>query len=566
MLRAGVVAVLAAGALFGVPSPAHAATPELSVSPGNVTINAGSDATVTVKITTKDPGDISVSLSLAGLPAGVTCTSGTTNCDDLVVTVVPDTEKTVLLKVKAAANAPAANGVSITVGAQAASGANTDNFNLTVNAQQQPENVKDVTVRIFDIGTGQPIAGAQVIIEDSAGRSWNAQATSTGQVRITSTASRPIAPGEIRAAAGQDGYQNAVKAAEGRVGQSVVIEIRLTSTATPSATPALPTELPSDTAAPTATQEQAINPNLSGNDEGGGLSWMLIVMGGLLVALGVGAIVLLLLRRRDDGEDGEIVETPTYAPRGPAPLPAGRNVYRAGGPQPAIAGRPADRTMVTRQPMDAPTMMHGRPDYGGGMPAPRPPQPGYGPPQTPGYGAPAPYPTSPSPAYGGTPGYPSAPASPPGYGPPPAAPRSAEPYRGADYGDRGYAGGYGTAEPRQYDDGYGQSTANYGAQAPGYGPTSYDQGYGEATAPYGQQAGGYAPSGYGQQGYGQQGYDQGYDAQGGYGGGGGYERVPEQRNGYDAQGYDAGGGYYEEPAGRRTNPRSERRSLDWLDD
>ena len=422
---------------------------------------------------------------------------------------------------------------------------------ITLVGPEAAQTVKDVTVKVFDSGTGQALAGALLIIEDSAGTQWNVQAGSNGQVRITSSQSKPIQPGEVSVVAGMDGYQNLVKTGQGRAGQSLVIEMRLVSATVPTPTGELTQSVPTDTADPT-TSEEAVNPNLAGNDEGGGgLSWMLIVMGGLLVALGVGAIVLLLLRRRDDGEEGEVVENPAYAPRGPAPLPAGRSVYRGGGPPPAIAGPQADRTMVTRQPMDAPTMMHRPNEYG--PPGPRPPQPyGQPVPPPPGYGQP-PYPTSPSPAYG-TPAYPSAPAS-PGYGPPAPAPRSAEPYRGGEYGDRGYAGGYGVAEPRQYDDGYGQATSNYGAPQ-GYGPPqNYDAGYGPPQQSY-------------DGGYGSAGYDQGYDPRGGGYGGGGYERVPEQRNGYEQQGYDAGAGYYDEPTTRRpaSPSRSERRSLDWLDD
>ena len=549
MLRAGVVAALAVGALLVAPSPAQAAPPDVSLSPTSATVNAGSDVTVTVNVTTKLPTDTSVEINPTGLPPGVSCSSGCGSPRN----VTPDTATPLLIRLRAQSGAPAANGVEVTVGVEAASGANTAKLTLTVNAAPPsvPQNVKDVTVKVFDSGTGQALAGALLIIEDSAGTQWNVQAGSNGQVRITSSQSKPIQPGEVSVVAGMDGYQNLVKTGQGRAGQSLVIEMRLVSATVPTPTGELTQSVPTDTADPT-TSEEAVNPNLAGNDEGGGgLSWMLIVMGGLLVALGVGAIVLLLLRRRDDGEEGEVVENPAYAPRGPAPLPAGRSVYRGGGPPPAIAGPQADRTMVTRQPMDAPTMMHRPNEYG--PPGPRPPQPyGQPVPPPPGYGQP-PYPTSPSPAYG-APAYPSAPAS-PGYGPPAPAPRSAEPYRGGEYGDRGYAGGYGVAEPRQYDDGYGQATSNYGAPQ-GYGPPqNYDAGYGPPQQSY-------------DGGYGSAGYDQGYDPRGGGYGGGGYERVPEQRNGYEQQGYDAGAGYYDEPTTRRpaSPSRSERRSLDWLDD
>jgi hypothetical protein len=545
MLRAGVVAALAVGALLVAPAPAQANNPTVTItSLSSGTLRMGETATLKYTVT-NGPGPDAESIDVnVNVPGDLNCSG---QCDHTIALNGGQTsaEFTATLSVKNPPGPGQSKQVTVTIvagGNQAGAKQRT----ITLIGPEAPQTVKDVTVKVFNSGTGQALPGALLIIEDSAGTQWNVQAASNGQARITSTQSKPIQPGEISVVAGMDGFQNLVKTGQGRAGQSLVIEMRLVSSASPTPTAEPTTAGPTEELSSTQTEE-AINPVAGNDDGGGGLSWMLIVMGGLLVALGIGAIVLLLLRRRDDGEEGEVVEGPAYSgPRGPAPLPAGRSAYR-GGPPPALAGPPADRTMITRQPMDAPTMMHRPADYG--APGPRPPQPGYGPPTPPpGYGQP-PYPTSPSPTYG-TPAYPSAPASPAGYGPPPPAPRSADPYRGADYGDRGYAGGYGVAEPRQYDDGYGQATSNYGAAPAGYGPPQgYDQGY--APPP---------PPSY-DSGYGQAGYDQGYDPRG-------YDRAPEQRNGYEPQGYDAGGGHYDEPTTRRPAPqsRSERRSLDWLDD
>ncbi|MDW5330814.1 hypothetical protein [Plantactinospora sp. KLBMP9567] len=82
-----------------------------------------------------------------------------------------------------------------------------------------------------------------------------------------------------------------------------------------------------DTISPSTTDEPSANPSVtptqaespghavqvSGEDAGGLGSWVLVLAGGLLVALGVGAIVLLLMRRReDDSNDDHPSERPQY--------------------------------------------------------------------------------------------------------------------------------------------------------------------------------------------------------------------------------------------------------------
>lgn len=75
--RAGVVVALVAGALLAAPAtPALAA--EATVQPQSVTLNAGSDTTVTVVIK-PSIDDKSGTINLTGLPAGVSCSGGCGN-------------------------------------------------------------------------------------------------------------------------------------------------------------------------------------------------------------------------------------------------------------------------------------------------------------------------------------------------------------------------------------------------------------------------------------------------------------------------------------------------------
>ena len=118
-------------------------------------------------------------------------------------------------------------------------------------------------------------------------------------------------------------------------------------------------------------------------EEGGlGSSWLLILVGGLLVALGVGAIVLLGCGARrttttTDDEDGANGPRGRSADRS-APAATGAATTPPGSRPGPVPG--ADPTMVNRPALaDAPTMMHSRPlvddefpdPYGAPLPGPQ---------------------------------------------------------------------------------------------------------------------------------------------------------------------------------------------------
>ena len=554
------VVALAAGALAGVSAPALAADPQLTATPDSVTIRAGSDVTVSAAITNPDPAEITVTLSFTGLPQGVSCSAG---CAD--VEIPPNGNKTQLLTLRAANDAPAANGVSATLRAQGkgSAGNATDNVSVTVQpVQQAPQVVTEVSGQVYDLTNGQGISAATVAMQDGAGGQFSATADSQGRFKFTSTAGKPIVPGTILVGAVKDGYGQGQKEVDGKAGTVVAnVRIGLKAIAATASAPPLPSAealVPPSVDASADTGSGQPDTLSADSGSGGMFSMMLIAMGGLLVALGIGAIVLLLLRRRGDDEEDDEDEAPVPprgggGPRAPAPRPAPTGMYRSG-PDPTMIPRAAaigDRTMITRPAItDAATTMqrpvptdgypnqgYADPQYRGagqaygapGYPSPQPP--GYGPPPTPygagggGYGSPA-APTS----YGGAPG-----ARYGGYEPEEPAPRYG--------GGGGYeSGGYGPANG--YDSGSAGYEQNYdhGGYGSG-GANGYDQ--------YGQPAGGYEPAGYEPRSY-----DSGYD-----------QRVPEQRPGYGSgasygpNGYDP---YYDD--GARQPGRAERRSLDWLDD
>src|SRR6266545_3052492 len=526
LLRASVVAMLVAGAVAAFGTPAFAA-PEVQIA-----ITSGNPVTLQVGGGTKQ--------LIVQVTNGCVRTGNHLACD--VGTLAPDGanpwSRTVQIKPPASSSLqpgqetpPAQGTINIESG-----GSGTKTFNVTLRGPSASPVVPEVSGTVIDSTTAAPIRDAEVTLTDGAGAHHKRGSDANGRFKFTSTSSDPIAPGSLSIIASKDGFEGIQKNVEGRAGQSLVnqrIQLKPVA-ATASAEP--PTTAPTDTAAPTCGDTAPAA--ASGNGSGTGLfSWVLIGLGALLVLLGIGAIVLLLVRRKDDEPDDEPDDG--RGRRGPSPVPAARGMY--------VGAPGADPTMVAGRggPGDATAMI-------------RPPRPG---------GYPDPYAASPQPAY------------------PPTSGQGPAGYSGS--GGYGASGGYGGGPTRPASPaGYPASPAGYPASPAGYGSGgaggySGDPrgGYDEPTDRYSGAGGGHAaPPGYGQSG----GYDAGYDrGSGGYDrrpdheagydrGGPPYDRVPEEREGYRSD-YGTSDGYYDDPAAapsRRTSPssRADRRSLDWLDD
>ncbi len=612
--------MLVAGAVAAFGTPAFAAPEvQIAITSGNpVTLQVGG-GTKQLIVQVKNTGNpeapgvkISIDVPLDEMqvtigdpvPNGCVRTGNHLACD--VGTLAPDGanpwSRTVQIKPPASSSLqpgqetpPAQGTINIESG-----GSGTKTFNVTLRGPSASPVVPEVSGTVIDSTTAAPIRDAEVTLTDGAGAHHKRGSDANGRFKFTSTSSDPIAPGSLSIIASKDGFEGIQKNVEGRAGQSLVnqrIQLKPVA-ATASAEP--PTTAPTDTAAPTSGDTAPAA--ASGNGSGTGLfSWVLIGLGALLVLLGIGAIVLLLVRRKDDEPDDEPDDG--RGRRGPSPVPAARGMY--------VGAPGADPTMVAGRggPGDATAMI--RPPRPGGYPDPyaASPQPAY--PPTSGQG-PAGYSGSAYtggggyalPAYGAPPAEPAYPPADPGY--PPANGYGADPggYGGAgrpgarageDYeagyggsGGYGASGGYGGGPTRPASPaGYPASPAGYPASPAGYGSGgaggySGDPrgGYDEPTGRYSGAGGGHAASpGYGQSGGG---YDAGYDrGGGGYDrrpdhdagyerGGPPYDRVPEEREGYRSD-YSANEGYYDDPAAapsRRTSPssRADRRSLDWLDD
>ncbi|WP_456238323.1 carboxypeptidase-like regulatory domain-containing protein [Micromonospora rubida] len=613
--RAGVVVALVVGVLLAAPAaPALAA--EVAVSPGSLNLNAGSDATVTVQVTPRD-GDETARISLSGLPSGVSCADG---CGQ--INFNGQSPKTQLLTIKASDSAPEAGGVTVTVRVQPdKSNPGTGSFQVNVKAkaapeptQEQVQTVKSVSGKVVAAANGAGVPNAIVMLQDSGGHHYETTSEGSGNFRFTGSKDRPITPGRIGIGAVQ-GEIRTTKSFDASAGQSVTgqrislaIKVEVSPSPTPSATEEpLPTDEPTEDAADesAAASPGVAQKNTATEKESGFGTLLLILLGGLFVAVGVGTIVLLWMKRRENGDDTDDDDDPAGA-AGAGAVPAARGAYHGADDKTRVVNRVGtgpDPTMVGGTSLsDAPTMMH-QPIVDDVPPDPYgAPPPAYGPggqqggwgagssggygdePRGGGYGAAGGYGNAPASGAG----YGNAPASGAGYGNPPAptstggygahgtnAPASGGGYgSGSGYG--GTPGGYGTDAPASGggygSQGYGApadpATGGYPAQGGGYGER-YDEPTGRYT---GESTGSYTPPAdpyptstyqadqghsYGQPesppqygrggeptggGYGQQGgYDAGQQG-GGYDQRGGYD-AGQQRGGYGGESYGQQGGY-----------------------
>jgi hypothetical protein len=598
--RAGVVVVLAASALLApLAQPASAEDPTVQITElSNGSLRSGERATLRFTVLNNNPILTPFSISVEVFD-GLSC-SGNCNIPANPINSGETVTFTATLTAGNLAPGQSRNG-QVRVSAQAGGDQDSDARNMTVRGpeQQQVQTVAEVSGKVTDEATGEPVAGATVALLDSQRRSLSTETNSSGNYRFTGNADRVITPGQIELGAKKGDITKTltINASAGQriTNQRIVLALQAEPTATPSATPDATEEaLPEETAEGATGAPQEVQ-QAANEDSGSGLgSWLLILVGGLLVALGVGAIVLLWMRRKEN-ENDEDPDGAAAAGRPRSATPGSQGVFHGADDPTRITNRAgADATMVHNPGLaDAPTMMHSRPlvddefpdPYGAPLPAPSPAgprAPGYGgapqggwdgddgygrggPPTQPGYGA------APSGGYG------NAPSSGSGYGEPPAGRAGAygnAPSSGGGYGNAPASGsGYGNAPssgsgygepPTGRAGGYGNAPSSGGGygNAPssgsGYGNApSSGSGYGNAPASgggYGGPAGGaaYGAGGRGDEPYGERGYGGPSAPAGGpdypAAGGGGYgaERYDEPTGRYNGRG--ASGGDYPPPA------------------
>lgn len=566
--QAGAFLALVAGLVATNPAAALAAP---GVQIGSVSErNPASGSTVTIGYTVSNQGEqdepeAGLVEILVSANNGASCSN---NCSPSKAITASDTFESAIKMPTVAAGQTRQVSITITARTQGSNEpGDTKTANVTVQGPAAPTTVRQVSGRIKD-DEGARVSGVRVVMKDSAGKSFNTSTNGEGGYSFTSSDSNPIAAGNITVAAAKDGYESASATVQGAVGRTVNVPltIKKVATASPSASPSA-----SASASPEATEEETeeeptdeqtgINDlgqdqnEAANTSEDGGSNWLLIIMGVLLVAAGIGAMVLVWLRRK---KAEELAAETGIGKIPPATGGGGFDQTRVAAP--VGGGRGNDATMVAPAAGmgsggmggggmggggmgDAPTVIHRTPvedEFPDPYGAPLPSNGGYGG-QNDQWGD----------QQGGN-----------GYG---------DNYGGGTqpYGQQQGGGGYGAGQGG-YDGGtqrYDEGTNMYQPQVP-----HQQQRYDEHTNMYqpGQDdnyGGGYDQGGYGQQGgydqggYGQQGgYDQGgynnQHQQGGFDQGGwdngqqqggyGQQQPPQQQGGWDddQQGYDQRGGNY----------------------
>jgi hypothetical protein len=373
VIRAVVIAVTAAASLIGFTAPAYADGESLSnISLDPATINPGQVTTVhfTVQNTSGTKSDVAV----ASDNSKVTCASV---CSWSQVAGIPPGGKQYDVQFRATGNFQHDEQATLTITAGSAS--NQQTLNITV---PQVPTVPYVSGVVVDLYTGKGVKAAKVYLQDSAAppHTYDTATDNDGKFKFTSTQDSPIMPGTLAFRVEKDQWLDPSPnhTALGQPGKPLTT-VRLAISAVNASGSVTPSAVTSGgVTSPAATGGEETS-TTTGNEPKSSLSWILIGIGGVLVLLGIAAITLLFVRRRDDGDDDD-PRSPRRGPpgrggpgRGPAPYgphrgPPGMRPDPTRGMRPPVSPGPrgADHTMIARSPLaDIPTQMHGRmpPDH-----------------------------------------------------------------------------------------------------------------------------------------------------------------------------------------------------------
>ncbi|SIM51559.1 Carboxypeptidase regulatory-like domain-containing protein [Micromonospora cremea] len=166
-------------------------------------------------------------------------------------------------------------------------------------ADKPSSEVDGVSGQVGDT-SGKAIGGVALTVRDSAGHEYRTTSDRSGRFSIKSGAGKTIAEGRITVVAALDGYRTTRTTVRGSAGDTASVRLTLAAVAAPAKTPPSPTA--------TATADEAPEPETSVaaaappaleavSDEGSGS--LPFILGGLLVAAGLGALALMVNRRRN---------------------------------------------------------------------------------------------------------------------------------------------------------------------------------------------------------------------------------------------------------------------------
>ncbi|WP_262282229.1 carboxypeptidase-like regulatory domain-containing protein [Micromonospora sp. MA102] len=148
--------------------------------------------------------------------------------------------------------------------------------------------------------SGKAIGGVALTVRDSAGHEFRTTSDRSGRFSIKSGAGKTIAAGPITVVAALKGYRTTRTTVPGSAGDTASVRLTLAAVAAPARTPPSPTATAAADEAPEpeTSVAAAAPPDFEAvSDEGSGS--LPLILGGLLVAAGLGALALLVNRRRN---------------------------------------------------------------------------------------------------------------------------------------------------------------------------------------------------------------------------------------------------------------------------
>lgn len=303
VLTGGTLAVSAAP-VAGAPAPISI----LSVSAENV--EPGDKVRVEFRVTNNGSGAETAVVVVGG---GLKCTTGCRVEPNLKPGQSKNFEATV---VAPQVNAGEILGLNISVGVRLG-GQNSFDFKMVYihgpgasqpgagtpkpGTDKPSSEVDGVSGRVRDTD-GKALGGVALTIRDSAGHEYRTTSDRNGRFSIKSGAGKTITKGRITVVAALDGYRTTRTTVKGSAGDTASVRLTLAALA------ASPETSPSPTA--TAAADEASEPETSVasatppaletvSDQGSGS--LPFILGGLLVAAGLGALVLMANRRRPEG-------------------------------------------------------------------------------------------------------------------------------------------------------------------------------------------------------------------------------------------------------------------------
>ncbi|MBG0566594.1 carboxypeptidase-like regulatory domain-containing protein [Actinoplanes aureus] len=304
LVRSAAVTALA-GAILAVPAaPVMAAPPGIRiVSVSSENVRSGESVRVRFRATNNESGRETIFVAVSG---GLQCTAGC-SASPAIGPGQSETFDATVVAPKVNKNEVSGRNlaVSVRIGTQTAF----DHKMIYVHGAEQPPSqpssaVSQVSGRVRDTD-GKPIGGATLTVRDSAGHDYRTTSGRAGRFAIKSSAGKPIAVGLITVDVRKDGYRTARATVQGAAGSAATVRLTMAAVATPSRTPPSPS---AEASRPAATEEPATEEGSAGAappaalkevSDDGESSPLWIILGGLLVAAGLGALVLVLIRRRN---------------------------------------------------------------------------------------------------------------------------------------------------------------------------------------------------------------------------------------------------------------------------